>query len=199
MATLDWVPASGRLAPPPLLCREGVYWACDSVALAVGLHRVNLVVVGSVRRKAFHAHAEHRIGMGRVQPDVRFRGLAQVLGIRAVVYNPKVFGRAPPISETVYSYLHLKENYSKQDDQKVRNHGRLNPRSPAPARPLASGRLRDERAGEERPLVFGHPPLSVLRSRNWLSRQRRNVADGRCAGRKRRRSRDKEAVSLPRR
>src|SRR6266436_5672245 len=94
MATLDWVPASGRLAPPPLLCREGVYWAGDSVALVVGLHRVNLVVVGSLRRKAFHAHAEHRIGMGRVQPDVRFRGLAQVLGIRAVVYNPKVFGRA---------------------------------------------------------------------------------------------------------
>ena len=97
MATLDWVPASGRSAPPPLLCGEGVYWACDSVALAVGLHRVNLVVVGSVRRKAFHAHAEHRIGMCRVQPDVRFRGLAQVLGIRAVVYNPKVFGRAPRV------------------------------------------------------------------------------------------------------
>ena len=94
MATLDWVPASGRLAPPPLLCREGVYWACDSVALAVGLHRVNLVVVGSVRRKAFHAHAEHRIGMGRVQPDVRFRRLAQILGIRAVVHNSKVFRRA---------------------------------------------------------------------------------------------------------
>lgn len=78
----------------PLRRREGIYRADRAVARALRIGGVNLVVVGSLRRKAFHAHAEHRIGMGRVQPDVRFCGLAQILRILTVVYNPKVFGRA---------------------------------------------------------------------------------------------------------
>ena len=78
----------------PLACSEGVYWASDSVAPAVGLRRVHRVVVSRPWLQVVHAHAEHRIGMGRVQPDVRSRGLAQVLGIRAVVNNSKVLRRA---------------------------------------------------------------------------------------------------------
>lgn len=77
----------------PLRRREGIYRADHSVARGMRIGGVNLVV-GSLRRKAFHAHAEHRIGMDRVQPDVRFCGLAQILRILAVVYNPKVLGRA---------------------------------------------------------------------------------------------------------
>src|ERR1700737_3560445 len=48
-------------------------------------------------------------------------------------------------------------------------------------------------------LGLGLSPFSVLRSRNWHSRERRNAADGRCAGRQRRRSRDKELIPLGRR
>ena len=83
--------------PDLLRCREGLYRTGNSIAPAVGLHRVHRVVVSRPRLQVVHANAEHRIGMGRVQPDVRFGRLAQVLGIRAVVYNAKVLGRAPRV------------------------------------------------------------------------------------------------------
>ena len=54
----------------PLWRREGVCRAGNSVALAVGPHRVHLVVVGGLRLETIDANAEIRIGMGRVQPDV---------------------------------------------------------------------------------------------------------------------------------
>jgi hypothetical protein len=43
----------------PLLCREVLYWAGDSVALAVGLHRIHRVVVGRLRLKVVQMHAEN--------------------------------------------------------------------------------------------------------------------------------------------
>jgi len=44
----------------PLLCHEGFYGAGDSVALAVGLHRVHRAVVGRPRLKVVQVHAENR-------------------------------------------------------------------------------------------------------------------------------------------
>ena len=95
--TTTSLPTSVRtevLTPDPLRCGKGFYRAGHAVAPAVGLHRVHRVIVSRPRLQVVHAHAEHRIGMGRVQPDVRLRGLAQVLGIRAVVHNSKVLRRA---------------------------------------------------------------------------------------------------------
>ena len=43
--------------------------ALDSVALAVGFLRLDLVVVGCRALEPIHAHAKDRIGMGWVQPD----------------------------------------------------------------------------------------------------------------------------------
>jgi hypothetical protein len=43
----------------PLLCREVLYWAGDSVALAIGLHRFHFVVVGRPRLEVVQVHAEN--------------------------------------------------------------------------------------------------------------------------------------------
>ena len=81
-------------APGPLRCRETLYWADNSVALAAGVHRVNRVVVRSFCRQVVYAHAENSVVMGWVQPDVRLGSQVQFLGIRAVVHHGKVLGRA---------------------------------------------------------------------------------------------------------
>jgi hypothetical protein len=60
-----WGPLAQRIAecqlsefvPAQLLCGEVLYWAGDSVALAVGLHRVHRVVVGRPRLKVVQVHA----------------------------------------------------------------------------------------------------------------------------------------------
>ena len=44
----------------PLLCRKVLYSAGDSVALAVGLHRVHPVVVGRPRLEVVQVHAKNR-------------------------------------------------------------------------------------------------------------------------------------------
>ena len=49
--------------------------ALDSVVVAIGFHRIDRVVVGCLGLESVHAHAKNGIGMVRVQPDWRFRGL----------------------------------------------------------------------------------------------------------------------------
>ena len=71
---------------------EMVDGALDPVARAIGFHRVDLVVVGCPRLETVYAHAENGIGMARVQPDWRFRCLAKVLGIRAVMHHSVMLG-----------------------------------------------------------------------------------------------------------
>src|SRR5258707_4402383 len=68
-------------------CGEAVHRALYAVALARDLYRINRVVVGRSRIKAHHPHPENRIRMTRVQPDVRYRLLAQVMGICTVVHD----------------------------------------------------------------------------------------------------------------
>src|SRR5712692_7223129 len=68
-----------------------------AVPLAVRFHGVNLVVVGCSRLEVVHAHAENRMGMARVQPDGRFRGLAEFLGIRTVMHDSVMLGRTPGV------------------------------------------------------------------------------------------------------
>jgi hypothetical protein len=67
------------------------------IARAIGLHRVNRVVVGCPRLKALDTHAENGTGMARVQPDWRFRRLAQVRRIRTIAHDAVMLGRAPRV------------------------------------------------------------------------------------------------------
>jgi hypothetical protein len=86
-----WVSTGSYAADGRLACGEIVYWADDSVARAVRVNRVHRVIVGCVRLEIKHAHAEDRMRMLLFQSDVRFRRLAQIFGIRAVVHNAEVF------------------------------------------------------------------------------------------------------------
>jgi len=70
----------------PLLCYEGFYGAGHPIACATGVDRVNFVIVGGLRPEVVDAHAEQRIGMAPVQPNVRFCRLAQVFWIRTIVH-----------------------------------------------------------------------------------------------------------------
>src|SRR5260370_25269526 len=67
------------------------------IALAIRLDRVNRIVVGCPRLEVVHAHAENGIGMARVQPDWRFRCLAEFLRIRTVTHDSVMLGRAPRV------------------------------------------------------------------------------------------------------
>ena len=71
--------------------------AFHAVALTIGLHRVDCVVVGRPRRKVTHADAENGIVMGRVQPDGRFRGLGQAVRTPPIVDDSVMFRRSPRI------------------------------------------------------------------------------------------------------
>src|SRR5262245_26035196 len=68
-------------------CGEFADGALHPIALTIALHRSHLVVIGRLRLQSAHAHAENRLRMATVDPDLRFRRLAQVLGIRTVVDN----------------------------------------------------------------------------------------------------------------
>src|ERR1700686_5757293 len=68
-----------------------------AIPLAVRFHGVNLVVVGCARLEFVHEHAENGIGMARVQPDWRFRCLAEFLGIRTVMHDSVMLGRTPGV------------------------------------------------------------------------------------------------------
>ncbi len=67
------------------------------VALTVTPHRGHLVVVRRLRLDRPEAHAEDRVGMTPVQPDVRFCRLVQVFWIRAVMYYGEVIVRTPRV------------------------------------------------------------------------------------------------------
>src|SRR5258708_39891185 len=68
-------------------CGEVDDRALHPIALTIGLHRAHLVVVGRLRLQIHHAHPENRLWMGSVEPDVAFRRLAQILGIRPVMHD----------------------------------------------------------------------------------------------------------------
>src|SRR6266850_3469594 len=59
-------------------CGEVADRAFHPIALTIFAHRAHLVVVGGLRLQIHHAHPENRLRMGSVEPDVTFRGLAQI-------------------------------------------------------------------------------------------------------------------------
>jgi hypothetical protein len=77
--------------------REVGELALYPITLAVALRGVNRVVVGRLRLKAVHTHAKNRIGMVLVQPDVRFRRLAQMLRVGTVVHKTEMLVGTPGI------------------------------------------------------------------------------------------------------
>src|SRR5712691_6045789 len=79
---------------PPSRCSELLNRARHTVALAIGFHRIDFVVVLRPGRKVIQAHAENGIGMARVQPDWRFRCLAEFLGVRTVMHHSVMLRRA---------------------------------------------------------------------------------------------------------
>src|SRR5437660_9932856 len=80
---------------PPSRCGEMLNGALYPIVLAIGFHRIDRVVVGCPRLQTVHAHAENGIGMARVQPYGRFRGLAELLGIRTIVHDSVLLSRSP--------------------------------------------------------------------------------------------------------
>src|SRR5438034_6619309 len=82
---------------PPSRCGEMLNGALYPIVLAIGFHRIDRVVVGCPRLQTVHAHAENGIGMARVQPYGRFRGLAELLGIRTIVHDSVVLRRSPGV------------------------------------------------------------------------------------------------------
>src|ERR1700719_2327242 len=76
--------------------------AFHAVTLPTPSHRSHPIVISRLRLQTEDAHAENRLWMGPVEPDVRFRRLAQVTGIRAVMRNCEMFivparvGSGPP-------------------------------------------------------------------------------------------------------
>src|SRR6266550_3106271 len=88
----------------PLLCYESFYGAGHSIACATGVDRVNFVIVGGLRPEVVDAHAEHRIGMAPVQPNVRFCRLAQVFWIRTIVHQAEMLLTAPRVTARPSDY-----------------------------------------------------------------------------------------------
>jgi hypothetical protein len=87
---------AGDLLPVPFLLAGGevIYIALHAVQLAGSFHRVNAVIVGFPRLYVLQQHAEHRIGMVLIQPDVTLRSQVQVVRISPVLHKPKVLVRA---------------------------------------------------------------------------------------------------------
>jgi hypothetical protein len=71
--------------------------ALHAIALPVGLHRIDRVVVRRARRETVHIHAKYRLRVFLIQPDVRFRRLVERIRTRAVVHDPVVLVRAAGI------------------------------------------------------------------------------------------------------
>ena len=68
-------------------CGEVVDRALHPIAPPIVPHRRHRVVVGGVRFQTLQAHPENRFRMALVEPDVIFRRLAQIVGIRTVVHD----------------------------------------------------------------------------------------------------------------
>src|SRR5207249_4946218 len=77
------------------------------IALTVTPLRGYLVVIGRLGLQILHAHPENRLWMRPVEPDVTFRRLAQILGIRPVMHDAVMLvvatrvGRGPPDNRRV--------------------------------------------------------------------------------------------------
>src|SRR5260370_40457285 len=76
---------------------EFVDGARHSIALAIALLRADPIVIGRLWLEVVDAHPENRVSMAVVQPKGRFRGLAQVLGIRTVVHDAVMHVRTPRV------------------------------------------------------------------------------------------------------
>jgi hypothetical protein len=61
----------------------------------LALAGANLIVIGRLRLEAVYADTEDGIGMGAVQPHVRFCGPAEVFWIQTVVHYAEVFVGPP--------------------------------------------------------------------------------------------------------
>src|SRR5271166_5548113 len=83
------VPLLGRRVSAGYLTRGGggelVDKALHPIAPPIVPHRRHLVVIGGVWFQTLQAHPKNRLRMGLVEPDVIFRRLAQIVGIRTVV------------------------------------------------------------------------------------------------------------------
>jgi hypothetical protein len=100
-----WLPLLGRRVSAGLLtwggCGKVVDRTLHPIAYTIVPHRRHRVVVGGVRFQTLQAHPKNRLRMGLVEPDVIFRCLAQIVGIRTVVCDrpmiviPARVGRGP--------------------------------------------------------------------------------------------------------
>src|SRR3984893_10078306 len=84
-----WLRLLGRRVSAGYLTRGGCGEVVDRtlhpIALPTAPHRRHLVVVGGVWFQTLQAHPEDRLRVAAVEPDLIFRRLAQIVGIRAVV------------------------------------------------------------------------------------------------------------------
>src|SRR6266436_888029 len=69
-------------------CGELDDGALHPIAPTTAVCRGHLIVIGRLRLQIHHANPENRLSMGSVEPDVPFRHLAQIVGIRPVMHDP---------------------------------------------------------------------------------------------------------------
>src|SRR5438105_11062747 len=86
-----------RIVVTSFSCGEMPDRALDPIIRAIGPNRLNPVVIGCLGLEIVDAHAKDGVGMPRVQPDWRFRRLAQVAGIGTIVHDAVMLGRAPGV------------------------------------------------------------------------------------------------------
>src|SRR5207248_2872733 len=76
--------------------------ALHPIALALAVGRGHLIEIGRLRFQSLQAHAEDRLRMGSVEPNMTSRRLVQILGIRPVMHDtvmlviPPRVGGGPP-------------------------------------------------------------------------------------------------------
>jgi hypothetical protein len=80
-----------------LLPREGFCWAGYSVTRAIGISRINLVIVDGVWFEVERADTKHRVRMLLVQPDMRSGFEIQVVRVCAIVQNREMLVRSSGI------------------------------------------------------------------------------------------------------
>src|ERR1700720_3705037 len=66
-------------------CGEVVDRALHPIAPPIVPHRRHFVIIGGLWFQTLQAHPKNRLRMGLVEPDVIFRRLAQIRGIRTIV------------------------------------------------------------------------------------------------------------------
>src|SRR5882757_4708701 len=66
--------------------------ALHPIALTRAVFRGHVIIINRLRLQLHQANPENRLWMGSVEPDVTFRRLAQILGIRPVMHDAVMFG-----------------------------------------------------------------------------------------------------------